>query len=58
MKGTLWFFDPNSDHLNPFKLVLSVGSGQRGQGLIIENHAAQTVGQRVQQKTASDQLRS
>lgn len=36
-------------------MVQSVGSGQRGQDLIIENHVAQTVGQRIQQKTASEQ---
>ena len=36
-------------------MVHSVGSGHRGQDLIIKNHVAQTVGQRFQQKTGSDQ---
>lgn len=36
-------------------MVQSVGSGHRGQDLIIKNHVAQTVGQRSQQKTGSDQ---
>lgn len=32
-------------------MVQSVGSGHRGQDLIIKNHVTQTVGQRFQQKT-------
>lgn len=36
-------------------MVHSVGSGHRGQDLIIKNHVAQTVVQRFQQKTGSDQ---